>query len=302
MPMYSAYGLTLQSDLHLPELAPGTGDADIVIRWGKLSAPSLVATNSECTCHIREQVAYLAWENAGTFRVKGGREIIVDPLPGADERVIRLYLLGAALGLLLHQRQLLVLHASTVAVNGVAIAFLGDSGQGKSTTAGAFQLRGHQVMTDDVTALRMDVPPLVLPGYPQLKLWPESAECLGDKPEAMPRLHPQLEKRSHHYHDQFSLEPLPLQCIYLLGEGPTLELEVLTGQDALMELLPNWYCTRFGDAMLQATNHAAHFAHFTQLVKQVPICYLSRQYDLDAVSDIVDLVELHLADLALASV
>jgi ABC-type glutathione transport system ATPase component len=76
----------------------------------------------------------------GAFLVRGGREIMIDAVPGVDARTLRLSLLGPALALVLHQRGRFVLHASTVAVAGSAIAFLGEKGWGKSTIAAALYL------------------------------------------------------------------------------------------------------------------------------------------------------------------
>jgi hypothetical protein len=98
--------------------------------------------------------------------------MIVEPLPHVDEHVLRLYLLGPALGVLLQQRGLLVLHASAVAIGERVVAFVGESGWGKSTTAAALERRGHTVVADDVCALHLrgSEDPLVFPAIPRLKL------------------------------------------------------------------------------------------------------------------------------------
>lgn len=292
---YLVYGLRINSELYLPELIPSEGKADVTIRLGNLDPPLLKATSTECYCHTTAEEAYLFWEEGGTVLVRGGREIIVAPIPGVEEQVLRLYLLGAAFGILLHQRGLMVLHASAVAVNGSAIAFIGDSGWGKSTTAGALYARGHSVMTDDVTALDLNSTssPTVLPGFPQLKLWPEAAETLGNAPETSHQLHPELEKRAH-ITDRFSHTPLPLKCIYVLDDGPVLEIKPLQGQEALAALMRNWYCARFGPQLLQATGVLSHFLKCTDLVNRVTVCCLKRQNSLSALSDIAQLVEEHL--------
>jgi hypothetical protein len=79
----------------------------------------------------------------------------VDPLPGVDPDIVRVVLMGRIMAFLLRQRGWLPLHASGVAIAGQAVLFLGPSGSGKSTTAAAFHARGHQVITDDVGAVRV---------------------------------------------------------------------------------------------------------------------------------------------------
>ena len=46
------------------------------------------------------------------------------------------------------------LHATVVVVSGEAVAFLGESGYGKSSLAASFLDSGHQLLTDDLLILR----------------------------------------------------------------------------------------------------------------------------------------------------
>src|SRR5439155_13534776 len=156
---------------------------------------------------------------------------------GVDEQAVRLFLLGPALGVLLHQRGLLVLHASTVTVDGGAVAFLGRSGWGKSTVAAAFHARGCGIVGDDVTAVQVEGGiPTVIPSFPQLKLWPEVAVFLGDDVERLSRLRPLLEKRARRVTDGLSPNFLPIRHIYVLAEGVCHEIEPLRPREALVEL------------------------------------------------------------------
>ncbi len=292
---YLAYGLIINSELELPELLVSKGNPDVTIRLGKLTPPTLKPTNSECHCSITPEEAYLWWLEGGTFLVRGGREIIIDPITNVEEKVLRLFLLGAALGLLLHQRNLLVLHASSVAINGGAVAFIGESGMGKSTTAGALQQRGHRILSDDVTAVsgEKQTQPLIVPGFPQLKLWPEAAVSLGSAPETLPLLHPEVEKRHYCVRESFVPISLPLKCIYVLEEGEKLAIKPLDTAQALAELMNNWYCARFGTAILEAMGISWHFLKCTQLLNHVPIYYLQHPYSLSLLSDVAKLLEEH---------
>lgn len=295
---YIAYGLRITSEIFLPELLSnnsGEDRVDVRICLGFLNPPPLQATSSECYCHIAKQEAYLCWKDGGTFLVKNGCEIIIDPIPNASEQVLRIYLLGAALGLLLHQRGLMTLHASTVVVNGEAIAFLGDRGWGKSTTTGAMMNQGHLIISDDVTAIDLDRPssPLVLSGFPQLKLWCDSAISLGHQLESLPRLHPDFEKRVQRFNREFTSSAVTLKCIYVLGWGDSIEIDLLPSAIALAVIMQNWYCTRFGEQMLQVVGIPAHFQRCSELVNRVKVYTLKRPNDLSGLDKIAKAVEDH---------
>lgn len=296
---YRTYGLKLNSELWLPELREDNSQAkaDIIIRRGSLAPPQLQPTLTNCYCKVTKKEAYLAWEEVGTFLVRGGREIIVDLIPNVEESIVRLFLLGAGLGMLLHQRGLFLLHASTVKMSDRAVSFMGNKGWGKSTTAGALHRRGYELMTDDVTAIDMSNPqcPMVLPGYGQLKLWPESALALGNDPKMLPLLHPQLEKRDRLIKQDVALDPVPLKQIYLLGGGEKLAIKNLLPQQALAAVMHNWYCARFGSQMLQAINMSHHFQRCTKLIDRIPVFCLQRENSLAALDEIAQLIESHLA-------
>jgi hypothetical protein len=291
MHLYTAYGLAIQSELALPELemASGHAEPDVVVRLAQADLPAPKASNGAG--------AFLVETEAGRFVLRAGREIVVDPAPGVEEAMTRLFLLGPALAVLLQVRGLLVLHASGVAVKNEAIAFLGDAGWGKSTLAEAFYAQGHPLITDDIMAIQMEAGwPKVLPGFPQVKLWPEAAASLGCSPEQLPQLHSQVSKRAHRLTGGFSQTPLPLRRIYVLGPAsPHHEISYLQPQQAFMELVRH---SRAVSVPNRPDLDIRHFQQCTQLIQMVPVCRLKRQRSLSALSDLVSLIEADLAQAA----
>jgi hypothetical protein len=300
---YAAYGLTVSSALPLPELMPdtavhGAATGEIVIRSGPVSSrPTELdangfgfRTDGVDACHVLDKV--------GAFLVRGGREIIVDAAPDAEDRVLRLSILGPALGLLLHQRGLLVLHGSVVASGGEAIAFLGMNGWGKSTIAAALHAKGYDLVADDVAAIAVEQEggPFVLPGFPQVKLWPEAATLLGESPERLPLLHPSFDKRGWRAERGFSLEPRRLTAVYALAAGPSPTIERLGTQEGCFEVLAHWYGHRFGGGLLQNLSAAHHLRQSAALAASVPVHRLCRTGGSKALLQLADLVDEDLRD------
>jgi hypothetical protein len=230
--------------------------------------------------------ARLHWPDVGAILVREGREIVLDPPPGAAADLLRLYLLGPVLGLLLHQRGLLVLHASAVALDGGVVAFLGQTGDGKSTTAAMLHARGCAVVADDVVAVDLGASggPAALPGFPQLKLWPDAVTALGETPESLPRVHAGEDKRVRRV-DAAGMASRPLRRLYVLTDAGSLDLEPLTGHAAVFELLQHSH------AALEGLGPASCLTHCARLAAAVPVRRLRRPRCLAGLGELAALVE-----------
>lgn len=288
---YVAYGLGIHSVLPLPELASQKTAADVVIRLGPVDCSRLEVVDTNHRFWADPEQACHYFDGVGAFLVRGGREIVVDPIPTADERSLRLSLLGPALALALHQRGKFVLHASAVAVTGGAIAFLGGHGWGKSTLAATFHARGHEMIADDVTAVHLDGgSPTVVPSFPQLKLWPDALLALGEAPEALPLLHPDFVKRARRVTEGFATTPVPLKRLYVLARGDTLAIETLQPREGMQELLQHWYGARFGRQLIKAARVPALFLQCASLANSVPVRRLQKPHCLATLADAARMV------------
>ena len=296
MPSYRAYGLQIDSELVLPELVAGEGEAEVTIRFGAVTGSRAETAGRGWAFHATPEGVVLSWSGVGAFLVRDGREIVMDPLPGVEERVLRLFLLGTTLAVLLHQRGWVVLHGSVVASAGRALAFVGPKQAGKSTIAALLHGRQYDLLADDVVAIDLSQgDPLALSGFPQMKLWPDSIEAVGLAAEALPRLRAELEKRSYRVAHGFSQHPVPLRCIYTLSRGPRLKIERLRPAEALKALMPHWYGARYGMELLRALGLVAFFRQCTSLASTVAICRLERPTSLSDLPEVARLIDAHLA-------
>ena len=301
MYFYQAYGLTIKSTLKLPELVSSQRlEADVTVRIDELQNSPLSIDNVAHCYQLTSEGMYAYWEGVGTFLVREGKDIIIDPVTEFDECRLRLFILGAVIGIILHQRDLLVLHGSSVDIDGQAVVFIGNKGRGKSTIAANLNVKGHNLIGDDVIAIDLSGDkPMVLPAFPQLKLWPDAVTSLGMQPENLPQLVPHLEKRNRLLDRGFSDRSLPLKQIYVLGNYSHLKIKLLKPQEIFRYLTLNSYVVRFGDELLKA-NQAAHFAKLTQLAQNISIHHLLRPTDLGLLTETVELIENHVANKYLA--
>lgn len=254
---------------------------DAIFRLGEVPA-ELPASKSGGARFQAAPGRLLAWmDGVARYLTTDGREIVVQPEPGATEGDLRTLLLCSPLGALLHQRGLLPLHASVIATPKGAVAFMGSSGRGKSTLAAHFGQRGFRILADDIAVISFDPMgrPEVAPGIPQLKLWPKSVAELGGQAEALPRLRPKVEKRALAFADSFCREPLALARIYLLESGHHDEGIRLAPQavlDRVRLLVEHTYRAQYLPGLgLQK----GHFQSLGRLAATVPVIRATRPED-----------------------
>ena len=211
---YRAFGLELASDIECPELVPGTGEPEVEIRLA--SGADGEDVPSTAALDVIPGSLRLSIPGVATFRVQNGTTITVAPEAGADAAGVRLFLLGTAVGALLHQRGVLPLHGAALRMNDQCVSIVGASGAGKSSLAAAMRLRGWPMVSDDISAIRLvDGRPVLAPGYPESKVWPDVLTMLGDDPERYERVRPSLEKRRVRV-PNFSDDSAPVAAVIVL--------------------------------------------------------------------------------------
>lgn len=292
----SAYGLRIFSSLPIPGLTVVSDVSEADVRVWLQSTPRLMreALDSASDWYVsyyrdeKNEPSLKVWrlDDGGWYRLRycDGTEFFIagsgsevwatwpDSLTLEDTAT---YLLGPVFGFLLRLRGVTCLHASAIAVGDQAIALLGPAGAGKSTTAAAFAKLGYPVLSEDVVALedRGDRF-LTQPGYPVIRLWPESVNALYGAPDALPLMTPNWDKR---YLDltgkgyPFQRKQLPVAAIYILDErrdDPAAPfIEAVVPQDALVVLVANAYT----NYLLDHEMRAREFDLLGRLVKNKPV-------------------------------
>lgn len=110
--------------------------------------------------------------------------------PGVSEEVVRQLLLGQVIPRYLAHCGALLLHASAVTLpTGRTVAFLGASGQGKSTLAAYCRQHGAQLIDDDCVLLRVTgAQASIVGGMPGIRLTQAAWRALGvDVPQRITR-------------------------------------------------------------------------------------------------------------------
>ncbi len=283
--LYRAFGVDFQSALALPEMREGwQGTRDpVTITRGVAPRPAN-GIGIERGVLAGPQVFWMEVPGIVRLCVTDGREIAVEILGDAGESEVRAYLLGSAMGALLHQRGLLPLHASAVEIDGRAIAFAGTSGAGKSTMALYLTERGHRLICDDICAVDTSgAEPVVWPGLCNLKLWRETLASAGRQPDGLEHVLPTLDKYRLPIAATAFYRAYPLGKLFCLAMGAKAvpaSVEPLGGADAGSVLIAN---TFRGQLVVPMGRSQDHFDQCVAVARQTGVERLSRPWSLDDV-------------------
>jgi len=304
--LFSAFGLNVRLDcgaaiLPPPVLdcfrladcsRPDTADVDLVVHL--LGASRRNGQKIELTHHVSadKAIRFHSFDTADGrsqrfasetsrgrvefFFGEGAREMRVSWTEEAPADEVLSLLFNSMLAWAARISGRICLHASVVARDGHAIAFVAPSGSGKSTIAACLIERGYAGMSDDAAALTHDGERFcVNPGLPQLGLRHPSLEALP-RFRAAPSIETDDKRRyalmasdpSHQL--RFQNRVLPLATIYFLRRAASCdvpEVRPSKAPDAIAILMRNFYPA--SKRPTKIANAARQAADLSSLVKSV---------------------------------
>lgn len=278
---YYVFGLKILSELPLP--APMISDPaeaanpDIVIAYG----PTPEKLDHPQTTGVRYQASpdelLLCVDGVARYWIRQGRRILVTAHPQSCLERILIFLMGSAMGALLHQRGILVLHAGAVSADKGAIALAGPSGIGKSTLSAALHDRGYPFVADDVCAIDpAGKIPSLIPGFSRLKLWADSLDKLGKSKNDLQSVRwiKNLEKYFIPMQEN-AASPVALLALFVLDAANTdrIEMNELTGADKINQLISNTYRMGFIKGLGKIE---IHFRQCAALAEKIPVFRVTR--------------------------
>lgn len=214
----------------------------------------------------------------------GGATVKCLPVPDIAHHTLEHLYRNQVLPLALSKLGKQVFHGSAVEVGTSAIAFLGESGRGKSTLAAGFASSGRRFLTDDGLIVEPGEQGscLALPSHPSIRLWRDSQEQLLDRSTPMA---PAIEYTSKGQFLSGEYLPFcdtarPLRAAFFLGDGSSTAITIsrLTPPETMIAWVQHSFLLDVEDRDLLKQN----FSGIAQLAAGIDCYYLDypRDYEL----------------------
>ena len=253
---YLAFGLILESPIVLHEAFPASPDTipDVTIRFGELREElpkdeGFIKARADKSWwwSVPDETRTIFVCAHGLFDIRNGNEIFVSPYPDADDELIKIFILGSAMGAIQAQRGRIPLHGGAISTDRGALIISGGQGAGKSSMTSAFVHNGYHYLTDDVSSVSIiKEQVIVIPAYPQRKLVRDACAPLKLNPDDLVLVDGERDKLAIRDRDNWRQEPTELWAIielYPLSKEEKVSAEPITGHAKLSSVTRNLYRT-----------------------------------------------------------
>lgn len=274
---YKAFGLNICSEFEIPHISKGETDAPVDV-WIKHVNLRDQDVPDDKNFYSREENIFNITDLA-LFRVRNGNLIEIEPVEDYRIPHLAVYIMGAGMGSIIHQRGLFPIHGSCVTDGKHTIIISGFTGSGKSTMASEFLKHGWKLLSDDVSIVKnVDGIPVVQSSYPSQKLWPDSiAKYDRDKD----KIHSLYERNGKFKMgidvSEIFIEgtaPLTLFVRLIADENITTDLYPVKGIPAIVnQLSVNTYRSH----MIDKRDLQKHFQRCVTLATKVPMVIAARK-------------------------
>lgn len=280
---YYAYCSRIRSAIRLPlpSATPTDRGPTLYIRLGHVPE-TLNESNDRIVGHM---------DGVFSVAIEAGRKITVDPAPNADIDFMRSIIQGELVAAALRQRGMLVLHASCVADDRGAIAFVGLPGWGKTTLAIHLLQRGFRLLTDDVLPICTEsAPPKAVPAHPGARLRREIGQELYDDFEHLEDVHERTTKKRIDLSKYFAKDKKDLRKIYFLesefrGEN---KIRNIKQSNQIFEVMRHTWANQLLSTPESKKAHLSRAKHITQ---SVDVSVLERKKTIDRIDELIALIE-----------
>ncbi|MBV6413082.1 MAG: hypothetical protein OMOMHJEC_00872 [Xanthomonadales bacterium] len=238
---YRAFGLTIQTDVKLP--LPAAADdhtADVLIEEGIRSIDTPGAwIQCGATAWAKPRLLRLEIPGQATLHIEAGSLVRYQiHKASSDGGFMSPPVFTTAIGALLQQRGIALLHAAAVRNADDTLLLAGSAGSGKSTLAAALTLQGFSHLSDDLAAVN-DLGQII-PSELPCALWQNATKSLGIPKDELIPLRPPIQK--YWWNPRvITVQPTRPNRVFILSRThtPSPQVTPIVGNERIIALYEN---------------------------------------------------------------
>lgn len=292
---YRVYGVNIESTIEVPEfeVIDSNSNIDVKLSFGVASSEIMDLIIKGHRAKYEKQNMWFCIDDVAIFHIYNGDTVTIEPLGDKNNKMIKLYIMGSVMGMILLQRNMVAIHGGGIVIDGKGCIFTGQKGAGKSTITTALRKKGYKFIADDVCSINIGEVNSIHHGFGYQKLCEDAMEKLGyDLSEYEPfRGDLNVNKYIVEAFDEFTKEEVPLEAVFELAVGDVdeVEIEEVLGANKMNKLIENVF--RIEILRYAGGIEPVYFKQCLDIVKSTRMYKITRPKDLFTAEEQINLVK-----------
>lgn len=242
---YRVYGLNIESTIEIPEfeLIDSDCNIDVKLSFGVVKEDIIEKITQGYVANYEKKDMWFYVENVAIFHIYNGDTVIVEPMGDKNNKMIKLYIMGSVMGMILLQKNRVAIHGGGIVVDGKGCIFTGQKCAGKSTITTALRKKGYKFIADDVCSINIGDVNTISHGFGYQKLCEDAMGKLEYNIDDYEPFRGDLDVNKYIVpaFDEFTKEEVPLEAIFELSVGDVekVEIEEVLGASKINKILEN---------------------------------------------------------------
>mgnify|MGYP004526124891 CR=1 FL=1 len=291
---YRVYGVNIESKIEVPEfeVIDSNSHIDVKLSFGTVKEEIIDLITKGHRAKYEKQDMWFYIENVAIFHIYNGDTVVIEPMGDKNNKMIKLYIMGSVMGMVLLQRNMVAIHGGGIVIDGKGCIFTGQKGAGKSTITTALRKKGYKFIADDVCSVNTGEINTIHHGFGYQKLCEDAMEKLGYNLDEFEPFRGDLNVNKYIVpaFDEFTKKEVPLEAVFELsvGEVDEVQIEEILGADKMNKLIENVFrieMLRYAGGM-----EPKYFKQCLDIAKSTKMYRITRPKDVFSVEEQIRLI------------
>ena len=291
---YRVYGVNIESKIEVPEfeVIDSNSDIDVKLSFGVVNEEIIDLITQGHRAKYEKQDMWFYIEDVAIFHIYNGDTVTIEPMGDKNNKMIKLYIMGSVMGMILLQRNMVAIHGGGIVIDGKGCIFTGQKGAGKSTITTALRNKGYKFIADDVCSINIGETNTIHHGFGYQKLCEDAMEKLGYNLNEFEPFRGDLNVNKYIVpaFDEFTKEEVPLEAVFELAVGDVdeVKIEEILGANKMNKLIENIFRVE----MLRYSGgiDPIYFKKCLDIAKEIKMYKITRPKDIFTVEEQINLI------------